>query len=100
MYFIYIYLFQRCAGLPLNETTNVSPVAIKQFPAPSLCDVVLDTDRLESDAEHLRSSERFSRSVTPRGRRLVRRRKIHKTSNSNQSASKVRKLKDLSDFFH
>ncbi|XP_043472213.1 protein FAM13A [Leptopilina heterotoma] len=78
----------RCGGLPLYERTNVSPVSAKSSPTSTPCDVVLAAERFECDAERLRSSERFSRSVTPRGRRQIRRRRVHKSSDFNQEASK------------
>jgi hypothetical protein len=53
-------------------------------------DAVLDaTEKYDCDAERLRNSERFSRSITPRGRRQVRRRKLQKTSTFDSNASKV-----------
>ncbi|XP_015609193.1 protein FAM13A [Cephus cinctus] len=78
----------RCAGFPLHERTNVSPVSNKPSPVPSPCDAVLASERFECDAERLRSSERFSRSVTPRGRRQARRRKVHRGSDVDQNSSK------------
>ncbi|XP_046490393.1 protein FAM13A [Neodiprion pinetum] len=78
----------RCAGLPLHERTNISPVSNKPSPVPSPCDVVLAAERFECDAERLRSSERFSRSVTPRGRRQARRRRIHGEKDGDQGSSK------------
>ncbi|XP_051175769.1 protein FAM13A [Leptopilina boulardi] len=78
----------RCGGLPLYERTNVSPTSAKSSPISTPCDVVLAAERFECDAERLRSSERFSRSVTPRGRRQIRRRRVHKSSDFNQEASK------------
>lgn len=78
----------RCGGLPLHERTNVSPVSKKPSPVPSPCEAVLATERFECDAERLRNSERFSRSITPRGRRQARRRRIHKVPDTDQSSSK------------
>nr|KAF7427000.1 hypothetical protein H0235_006694 [Vespula pensylvanica] len=78
----------RCGGLPLHERTNVSPVSKKPSPVPSPCEAVLATERFECDAERLRNSERFSRSITPRGRRQARRRRIHRVPDSDQSSSK------------
>ncbi|XP_066601313.1 protein FAM13A [Prorops nasuta] len=78
----------RCATLPLHERTNVSPVSKKSLPVPSTCEVVVATERFEYDAERLRSSERFSRSITPRGRRQGRIRRVHKLLESDQNSSK------------
>jgi hypothetical protein len=80
---------QRCSGLPLYERTNVSPVSKKSSSVPSPCDVVVATEKYDCDAERLRSSERFSRSVTPRGRRQARRRRVHRITDADQNSSKV-----------
>ncbi|XP_029045639.1 protein FAM13B isoform X1 [Osmia bicornis bicornis] len=76
----------RCGGLPLHERTNVSPVSKKIPPIPSPCETALETEKFECDAEKLRSSERFSRSITPRGRRQARRRRVHKTTDAESSS--------------
>ncbi|XP_012272613.1 protein FAM13A [Orussus abietinus] len=78
----------RCGGLPLHERTNVSPVFAKPSPVPSPCEAVLAAERFECDAEFLRRSERFSRSITPRGRRQARRRKVHQGPDVDRSSSK------------
>ncbi|XP_012262118.2 protein FAM13B [Athalia rosae] len=78
----------RCASLPLHERTNISPVFHKPSPLPSPCDVVLAAERFECDAERLRRTERFSRSVTPRGRRQARRRRVHIEKDGDQGSSK------------
>lgn len=70
----------------------------KPSPVPSPCEAVLATERFECDAERLRNSERFSRSITPRGRRQARRRRIHRVPDSDQSSSKVYLLNSL--LFH
>ncbi|XP_063975714.1 protein FAM13A [Diachasmimorpha longicaudata] len=77
----------RCGGLPLHERTNVSPVS-KPSPLPSPCDILLVAERLECDVERLRSTERFSRSLTPRCLRVNRRRRVHKTLKVDQNSSK------------
>lgn len=79
---------QRHGSLPLQEMTNVSPVSSKTSLIHSPSDVVLATEKYDCDAERLRNSERFSRSINPRGRRQVRRRKLHRNS-IDQNASKV-----------
>nr|XP_012149382.1 PREDICTED: protein FAM13A isoform X2 [Megachile rotundata] len=76
----------RCGGLPLHERTNVSPVSKKIPPVPSSCETALETEKFEFDAEKLRTSERFSRSITPRGRRQARRRRVHKTADAESSS--------------
>ncbi|XP_076684997.1 protein FAM13B isoform X2 [Andrena cerasifolii] len=76
----------RCGGLPLHERTNVSPISRKVPPVPSLCETTLETEKFECDAEILRSSERFSRSITPRGRRQARRRRVHKVVDTESSS--------------
>lgn len=75
----------RCGGLPLHERTNVSPVSKKSLSVPSPCEVVVATEKYDCDAERLRSSERFSRSITPRGRRQARRRRVHRVPDQNSS---------------
>lgn len=80
---------QRCGSLPLHERTNVSPVSKKTPPISSPCEIVAETEKFECDAEKLRSSERFSRSITPRGRRQARRRRVHKVADAENS-SKVK----------
>lgn len=82
-------LTQRCPSLPLHERTNVSPISKKLSPVPSSCEVVSTTDKFEGDVERIRNSERFSRSLTPRGRRQARRRRVHKTPEGDHNASKV-----------
>lgn len=83
---------QRCGGLPLHERTNVSPVSKKSSSVPSPCEVVVATEKFDCDAEKLRNSERFSRSLTPRGRRQARRRRVHRIPDTDQSSSKVNKI--------
>ncbi|EZA59110.1 hypothetical protein X777_15751 [Ooceraea biroi] len=78
----------RCSGLPLHERTNVSPVLKKSSSVPSPCEVVVATEKYDCDAERLRSSERFSRSITPRGRRQARRRRVHRVPDTDQNSSK------------
>lgn len=78
----------RCGGLPLHERTNVSPVSKKSSSVPSPCEVVVATEKYDCDAERLRNSERFSRSITPRGRRQARRRRVHRVQDTDQSSSK------------
>ncbi|XP_034935925.1 protein FAM13A isoform X2 [Chelonus insularis] len=78
----------RCTNLPLHERTNVSPVSTKPSPLPSPCDLLLITERPECDVEHVRSTERFSRSITPRGRRQPRRRRIHRGLETDTNSSK------------
>ncbi|XP_036143123.1 protein FAM13A isoform X2 [Monomorium pharaonis] len=78
----------RCSGLPLHERTNVSPVSKKSSSVPSPCEVVVATEKYDCDAERLRNSERFSRSITPRGRRQARRRRVHRVPDIDQSSSK------------
>lgn len=80
---------QRCSGLPLHERTNVSPVSTKRSPLPSPCDLLVTAERLECDVERVRSTERFSRSIAPRGRRQVRRRKVHKSFEMDSNCTKV-----------
>lgn len=80
---------QRCSGLPLHERTNVSPVSKKSLSVPSPCEVVVAIEKYDCDAERLRSSERFSRSITPRGRRQARRRRVHRVPDTDQNSSKV-----------
>ncbi|XP_076229031.1 protein FAM13A [Nomia melanderi] len=77
----------RCGGLPLHERTNVSPISKKTSSFPSPCETTaLETEKFERDAEKLRSSERFSRSITPRGRRQARRRRVHKIVDAENSS--------------
>ncbi|XP_076639315.1 protein FAM13B isoform X3 [Colletes latitarsis] len=76
----------RCGGLPLHERTNVSPISKKAPSFPSPCETALETEKFECDAEKLRSSERFSRSITPKGRKQARRRKVHKIADAVSSA--------------
>ncbi|XP_033193403.1 protein FAM13A [Bombus vancouverensis nearcticus] len=76
----------RCGSLPLHERTNVSPVSKKTPPTSSPCETALETEKFECDAEKLRSSERFSRSITPRGRRQARRRRVHKVTDAENSS--------------
>ncbi|KOC70759.1 Protein FAM13A [Habropoda laboriosa] len=76
----------RCGSLPLHERTNVSPVSKKTPPILSPCETALETEKFECDAEKLRSSERFSRSITPRGRRQARRRRVHKVADTESSS--------------
>ncbi|XP_076247200.1 protein FAM13A [Calliopsis andreniformis] len=76
----------RCGGLPLHERTNVSPISKKASSVPSPCETALETEKFECDAERLRSSERFSRSITPRGRRQARRRRVHKIADAENSS--------------
>ncbi|XP_076753209.1 protein FAM13B isoform X2 [Xylocopa sonorina] len=76
----------RCGNLPLHERTNVSPVLKRTPPVSSPCETDLETEKFECDAEKLRSSERFSRSITPRGRRQARRRKVHKIADGENSS--------------
>ncbi|KAF3430136.1 hypothetical protein E2986_13111 [Frieseomelitta varia] len=76
----------RCGSLPLHERTNVSPVSKKTPPISSPCETVLETEKFECDAEKLRSSERFSRSITPRGRRQARRKRVHKVADAENSS--------------
>ncbi|KZC05091.1 Protein FAM13A, partial [Dufourea novaeangliae] len=78
----------RCGSLPLHERTNVSPVSkkIPSFPLP--CEAALETEKFERDVEKLRSSERFSRSITPRGRRQARRRRVHKIVDTESSSKR------------
>ncbi|XP_006625036.1 protein FAM13A, partial [Apis dorsata] len=76
----------RCGSLPLHERTNVSPISKKTPPTSSPCETVLETEKFECDAEKLRSSERFSRSITPRGRRQPRRRRVHKIADTENSS--------------
>lgn len=76
----------RCGSLPLHERTNVSPVSKKTPPISSPCETVLETEKFECDAERLRSSERFSRSITPRGRRQARRKRVHKVADAENSS--------------
>ncbi|XP_043268411.1 protein FAM13B [Venturia canescens] len=78
----------RCSGLPLNERTNVSPISMKPSPVPSPSDAIVPAERFECDVERLRSSERFSRSIAPRGRRQGRRRKVHKGLETDQNSTK------------
>ncbi|XP_032671195.1 protein FAM13A [Odontomachus brunneus] len=78
----------RCGGLPLHERTNVSPVSKKSSSVPSPCEVVVATEKYDCDAERLRSSERFSRSITPRGRRQARKRRVHRVPDVDPSSSK------------
>ncbi|XP_025154132.1 protein FAM13A isoform X2 [Harpegnathos saltator] len=78
----------RCGGLPLHERTNVSPVSKKASSVPSPCEVVVATEKYDCDAERLRSSERFSRSITPRGRRQARKRRVHRVPDADPSSSK------------
>lgn len=73
----------------MHERTNVSPISKKTPPTSSPCETVLETEKFECDAEKLRSSERFSRSITPRGRRQPRRRRVHKIADTENS-SKVK----------
>ncbi|XP_054013995.1 protein FAM13A isoform X1 [Hylaeus anthracinus] len=75
----------RCGGLPLHERTNVSPISKKVPSFPSPCETALETEKFECDAEKLRSSERFSRSITPRGRKQARRRRVHKIADAMSS---------------
>lgn len=76
----------RCGGLPLHERTNVSPVSKKTPPVSSPCETALVNEKFECDAERLRSSERFSRSITPRGRRQARRRRVHRVRDPESSS--------------
>lgn len=76
----------RCGSLPLHERTNVSPISKKTPPTSSPCETVLETEKFECDAEKIRSSERFSRSITPRGRRQPRRRRVHKIVDTENSS--------------
>ncbi|XP_058799664.1 protein FAM13A isoform X2 [Phymastichus coffea] len=77
----------RHGGLPLHERTNASPVSSKTSLVHS-SDVVL-AEKYNLDAERMRSSERFSRSINPRGRRQQgRRRKLSLGSILHQSSSK------------
>ncbi|XP_026670360.1 protein FAM13B isoform X2 [Ceratina calcarata] len=76
----------KCGNLPLHERTNVSPVSKKTPPISSPCETALETEKFECDAEKLRSSERFSRSITPRGRRQARRRRVHKIADAENSS--------------
>ncbi|KAG8037433.1 hypothetical protein G9C98_005643 [Cotesia typhae] len=78
----------RCTGLPLHERTNVSPVSTKPSPSPAPCDILLSADQLECDVERVRSTERFSRSITPRGRRVTRHKKTHKGLEIDLNSSK------------
>lgn len=73
----------------MHERTNVSPISKKTPPTSSPCETVLETEKFECDAEKIRSSERFSRSITPRGRRQPRRRRVHKIVDTENS-SKVK----------
>ncbi|XP_044001811.1 protein FAM13A isoform X2 [Aphidius gifuensis] len=81
----------RCGGLPLHErSTNISPVpppaaAVTQAALPSPCHQIITTERQEFDVENLRCTERFSRSIIPRGRRQARRRKIKLCQNNNNN---------------
>ncbi|KAL7296948.1 hypothetical protein TKK_0009388 [Trichogramma kaykai] len=75
-------------SLPLQEKTNSSPVSSRQSLIYSSGEVVLATEKYDCDAERLRSSERFSRSIIPKGRRQVRRLKLHRTSLSEEASSK------------
>ncbi|XP_008214879.1 protein FAM13C isoform X2 [Nasonia vitripennis] len=88
----------RHGSLPLQEMTNVSPVSSKASLVNTPGDVVLATEKYDCDAERLRNSERFSRSITPRGRRQVRRRKLHRNS-LDQNASKENELEDSEVIF-
>ncbi|XP_025991987.1 protein FAM13A isoform X3 [Solenopsis invicta] len=76
----------RCGGLPLHERTNVSPVSKKSSSVPTPCEVVVATEKYDCDAERLRNSERFSRSITPRGRRQARRRRVHRVTDTDQNS--------------
>ncbi|XP_014210463.1 uncharacterized protein LOC106640818 [Copidosoma floridanum] len=74
---------------PLHErTSNVSPASSRASLMHSTGDVVLATEKYDCDAERLRNSERFSRSITPRGRRQARRKKLHLGVNFEQNSSR------------
>ncbi|KAJ8673625.1 hypothetical protein QAD02_004887 [Eretmocerus hayati] len=75
-------------SLPLQERTNMSPVSSKTSMVHHSSDVVLASEKFDCDAERLRNSERFSRSITPRGRRHARRRKLHINTNYDDGSSK------------
>lgn len=85
--------------MPLHERTNVSPVSKKSSSVPSPCEVVVATEKYDCDAERLRSSERFSRSITPRGRRQARKRRVHRVPDADPSSSKVGESPDLPKSF-
>lgn len=76
---------QRFSGLPLHERNSAS-VSAPKTPAPNVDNesTAATVAEMFDDNEHeqRRNSERFSRAVTPRGRRnMARRRKIvHKTA--------------------
>lgn len=78
----------RCGNFPLHERTNVSPVSKKNsLVASSPCESAVSiTEKFECDVERLRNTERFSRSITPRGRRQARRRRIHRTTDPEGSS--------------
>ncbi|KDR20506.1 hypothetical protein L798_04895, partial [Zootermopsis nevadensis] len=85
-YHIGIYVCsQRFSGLPLHERNSAS-VSAPKTPAPNVDNesTAATVAEMFDDNEHeqRRNSERFSRAVTPRGRRnMARRRKIvHKTA--------------------
>lgn len=66
----------------------MSPVSSKSSLIYSPSEAVL-AEKFNCDAERLRNSERFSRSIAPRGRRQVRRKKLFLNTNFDQGSSKV-----------